>query len=304
MQESRQKSKILFRRPHEEKKQRSGFAKMALAALFFIILFGGIGYGLFFSPLFEAREIAVRDQKGVPLSPALREAVRLSLAGKSRLLMASEQSIKSIITAQFPEVADARIEKNFTERALTVRLSLREMAAIWCKARLVIASPPTTFGGGASATSTQELALNEQQEEISDCFYVDQNGIAFQEAPLTLGALIVLVKDFSGREIILGAEVTEQKLMKFIVNFKDWMAKNSDAAVNEFSVEDEERHLRGSAAEGWYIIFNDFQPAEAQGFIVKKVLEEEIKEKRKDLEYVDLRLENKVYYKLKEEFRK
>jgi len=78
---------------------------------------------------------------------------------------------------------------------------------------------------------------------------------------------------------------------------RDWLAKNSDVSLAEFSIDKEDRQLRGLTSEEWQIVFNESQTAAEQGFIIKKVLEQEIKDKRRDLEYFDLRIENRIYYK-------
>ncbi|HCB36523.1 TPA: hypothetical protein DEP31_03630 [Candidatus Azambacteria bacterium] len=149
----------------------------------------------------------------------------------------------------------------------------------------------------STAATISESEVVRPKEEIKKCFYVDGEGVVFEEAPLTFGALIVLVKDFSGDEISLGARIAEPKFIEFILDARDWLAKNSDVSLAEFSIDKEDRQLRGLTSEEWQIVFNESQTAAEQGFIIKKVLEQEIKDKRRDLEYFDLRIENRIYYK-------
>jgi hypothetical protein len=51
--------------------------------------------------------------------------------------------------------------------------------------------------------------------------------------------------------------------------------------------------------EGWLIYLDITHPADIQIDALKRVLQEEIKENRSRLEYIDLRVPNRAYYKLK-----
>lgn len=320
VQEFPQKSKILFRPKRLEKKQRSKHKKIIFGALFLIILAGAI-YFFFFSAIFQIKKAGViASEKNISadlvaqVQNSVREffQTRFFFVRRDNLFVFQENELKDYLISKFPEISDAKIErsseKNPVEREIKVHLMKREMAAIWCGADLAPAAAdefkPVEEENFEPPTSAAVIIPDSEEvrpkEEIKDCFYVDREGVVFEEAPLTFGALIVLVKDFSGDEISLGAKIAEPKTVKFILDVRDWLAKNSDVSLAEFSIDKEDRQLRGLTAEGWQIVFNESQTAAEQGFIVKKVLEEEIKDKRQGLEYIDLRIENRVYYKFKE----
>lgn len=284
-------------------------------------MFAGAIYFFFFSSIFQIKKAGViASEKNI--SPDLVAQVqkatedffktRYFFVRKDNLFIFQENELKDYLISKFPEISDVKIEKssekNPSEREIKVYLVKRDMAAIWCEADL--ASPvkadefkPVEEENFESTTSAAALISDSEEdrakEEIKNCFYVDREGVIFEEAPLTFGALIVLVKDFSGDEIFLGAKIAGPKSIEFILEVRDWMAKNSDVSLSEFSIDKEDRQLRGLTAEGWQIVFNDSQTAADQGFIIKKILEQEIKDKRRDLEYVDLRIENRIYYKYK-----
>lgn len=316
-QEFSQKSKILFRPKRLEKKQRSKHKKIIFGALFLIIFAGAI-YFFFFSPFFQIKNAGViAEEKNISsdLVAQVQNSVRdffqtrYFFVRKDNLFIFQENELKDYLISKFPEISDAKIErsseKNPSEREIKIYLVKRDMAAIWCGADLAPAATdefkPVEEENFESATSEAAIIPDSEEarpkEEIKKCFYVDREGVVFEEAPLTFGALIVLVKDFSGDEISLGARIAEPKTVKFILDARDWLAKNSDVSLAEFSIDKEDRQLRGLTSDGWQIVFNDSQTAAEQGFIIKKILEQEIKDKRRDLEYVDLRIENRIYYK-------
>jgi hypothetical protein len=51
--------------------------------------------------------------------------------------------------------------------------------------------------------------------------------------------------------------------------------------------------------EGWYILLNDKNEPDQTFSNLELVLDQEIKEKRPKLDYIDLRFGKKVFYKLK-----
>lgn len=320
-QEFSQKSKILFRPKRLEKKQRSKRKKIIFGALFLIISAGAI-YFFFFSSTFQIKNagvIASEKNISADMVAQVQDSVRdffqtsFFFVRRDNLFVFQENELKDYLISKFPEISDAKIErsseKNPAEREIKIYLTKREMAAIWCETDLAPAAlsaapsdeKPVEEENFESATSAAALISDLEEarpkEEIKKCFYVDGEGVVFEEAPLTFGALIVLLKDFSGDEISLGAKISEPKFIEFILDVRDWLAKNSDVSLAEFSIDKEDRQLRGLTSDGWQIVFNESQTAAEQGFIVKKILEQEIKDKRRDLEYVDLRIENRIYYK-------
>ena len=316
-QEFSQKSKILFRPKRLEKKQRSKHKKIIFGVLFLIIFAGAI-YFFFFSPTFQIKNaLIIASEKNISadlvaqVQNSVRDffQMRFFFVRRDNLFVFQENELKDYLISKFPEISDAKIErsseKNLAEREIKIYLTKREMAAIWCETDLASAATgelkPVEEENFEPVTSTaatiSESEAVRPKEEIKKCFYVDGEGVVFEEAPLTFGALIVLVKDFSGDEISLGARIAEPKFIEFILDARDWLAKNSDVSLAEFSIDKEDRQLRGLTSEEWQIVFNESQTAAEQGFIIKKVLEQEIKDKRRDLEYFDLRIENRIYYK-------
>ncbi len=109
---------------------------------------------------------------------------------------------------KFPRISGFNIEKNYLERKIIINLESRDRYAIWCL------------------------------EGKNECFWVDNMGVAFSEAPDLQGPLISrLVRDNSGRDLSLGDEVLDGELFTYLItvfNFLDEI----DVEVQEFRIED------------------------------------------------------------------
>lgn len=137
-------------------------------------------------------------------------------------------------------------------------------------------------------------------------YFVDEKGVAYEEifrqsAEDFLDGRLVL-KNHGGQDISLGSEVSGPDYAAYLFQIKENLAE-------AFGIETESlmetpniisREVRAKTLEGWVIYFNTEIPLEKELGMLKVFLEKSFKDKnRSDLEYVDLRSENKIFYKLK-----
>ncbi len=86
--------------------------------------------------------------------------------------------------------------------------------------------------------------------------------------------------------------------MAELVNLENDLLNQLGLKVFDFIIEtDVLKDLRVNTNEGWHVLFDRSRDLKNQLEALKLVLEEKIKEERKNLEYIDLRIENRVYYK-------
>jgi hypothetical protein len=129
------------------------------------------------------------------------------------------------------------------------------------------------------------------------CFYFDKNGIAFENAPNTSGSLIDLVKDYSQKELKIGDEVLSKDLINNILEIKDELLQKIGLKIMSFDITSyPAEELRVVTNESWYILFSLKRNIKSQLLALKVALDEKI-QNRSGLEYVDLRIENRIYYK-------
>lgn len=156
----------------------------------------------------------------------------------------------------------------------------------------------------------ERLALvNWCREE--QCFSLDIEGIIFKEShlekglikikdeqnvtPLILGERVI-EKDFLDKILEIQSKISEE--LKMFSKAEDFSAHGGQIKLKEFVISTERLNVK--TLEGWEIYFDLQNEIEWQLTKLKMVLEREIpSEKRKDLDYIDLRFGNYSYYKYK-----
>jgi cell division septal protein FtsQ len=133
-----------------------------------------------------------------------------------------------------------------------------------------------------------------------ECAYIDPDGVAYERAPRPRGSLIISIQSDSGEDIVPGAQAIDPGLMRQIRALEQGIAAQTNITPADFELRarapDE---IRAVSADGMTMIFvrqDDYAPVLK---ILKRVLEGEIKERRERLDYIDLRFDNKVFYKMK-----
>ncbi|MEA3420565.1 MAG: cell division protein FtsQ/DivIB, partial [Acidobacteriota bacterium] len=131
-----------------------------------------------------------------------------------------------------------------------------------------------------------------------DCYYIDKNGVIFEEAPQTSGTLILVIKDYSGEKAEMGKSILEKGLVAELVDLRNYLFEQLNLKVVDFAIQSKSsKDIRIDTHEGWYILFDSSRDFKKQVEALRLILERKIKGDRNNLEYVDLRIENRVYYK-------
>lgn len=269
--------------------------KVLLWTIFFALIFSGGFYLLFFSPIFQVRQISVNGQS-VLTAQEIKSVVQNNLSAKilkfipgDRLPVISNKKLADRIKNNFSEISEVEIKKNLPDK-LQINIKERKAAAVWCR----IDSLPE-FN---EATTTQEVTLKTQKNQIflesEVCFFVDNEGIIYRPAPQLssslmptfFGQMYVNLKEqvVSSSTIFFAASAKKEAqgigidLVGFLVN---------DSAVAQITVLTDEE---------WFIYFDIARSAQSQINVLKALLAQEITS-RKNLRYIDLRIANRVYYK-------
>jgi len=112
-------------------------------------------------------------------------------------------------------------------------------------------------------------------------------------APDTNGYLIIKIQDFLEKTPILGTKIIDERLTANFIKIIESL-KNSDLRVKEFVIDHLLQELKTETQEGVKILFNlRFDPE--FGISALKSLRGEVS--FKNIEYIDLRVENRIYYK-------
>lgn len=184
----------------------------------------------------------------------------------SSFLLADTKAVAAELKKEFPKIKDAAVTKHFPD-TLKISITERGLFGIFC--------------GEAN------------------CAYVDKTGFAYESSPSSSGSLIVKIKsDLS--EVKIGSQALDPLLMERIIFLEQGTERVIGSRVLRYELSSKlPREIRVLTSEGFKIYFNRDDDFENVFRVLKTVLEEEIKEKQAQLEYIDLRLGNKVFYKYK-----
>jgi len=273
-------------------KKKSSLKRKFFAGLFFC-LFVGLAYFVIWSPVLWVEKIKIQDNKKI-LSSDIERIVWQNFKEKlwqfvprKSIILSPVQEIKDDILEEFSEIKDAHIYRKIPN-ILVVEIEEREKIGIWCKIEYEVIE---------IATTTEESLIKQDikpKRKIKDCFYIDKEGVIYKESALVSGSLVLNIYSDRNQSADIRDKVVSLEIIDFILSLKQGLPLEI-VNFEIVSVED----LRAMTFYGWQIYFNPSYSAESQIQILERVLEDEIKENRDSLEYIDLGIEGRAYYFIK-----
>ena len=264
-----------YQREAKERKRRRLISRSSLIVVTIVTVGAAIIAVLFFAKLFDVRAVDVVSSGLIPAGEVeniawrVLDERRLGIARKNNILLFSPQKIRPVLITAFPRIDSVEIRRTSLHG---IEITVRERVAVglWC------------------------LSVQNQ------CFYYDADGIAFSEIASTSGYLFVPVIDERERTIEIGSEVApdswRQRIfeVKKILQFGGLNASKfiiPRDALNEFSV---------VVAEGWKIFYTTNFDVKRQTDNLLAFLKEKISPTEfTNLDYIDLRIEDRIYYKMR-----
>lgn len=210
---------------------------------------------------------------------ALAHSYLAGLVPHRFLLAAPLEALAHGIMQHFSLIAGVAIEREFPDTlAITVRE--RKPFGIICNGALP-APPPS-----------------DQQPEVQ-CAYLDTTGVAYQQAPRTTGFLIIKIST-DDTAISIGTQMIDKVMVRRMIDVGEKVNPAVGSSVISYQLSrNTPRELRVTVKEGFSLIFNRDDDLNQTLSVLRTLLEKEIKQKRKHLDYIDLRFGNKVFYKFK-----
>jgi cell division septal protein FtsQ len=261
----------------------SAVEKIRLSRVLFYVLifiFGAVSvYVLFFSSFLQIKKVVVRGleelkyEKVMSGISATLDQKYFGLIVQNNILLARSVSLESALKNDFKKISSVKIEKVFPD-TLIVSIQERKGLLVWCSGE--------------------------------DCVMVDERGSAYAPAdfnsPEVAENNLIVVRDQSQSSILSDRVTINPEIVNFLLVMRKETKDRLGLDLNrEFETP---RSVSGdivaTTGEGWKIMLNYDLGAVKEVEMLQIVLDQNIgKEKRADLEYVDLRTEGKVYYKLK-----
>jgi cell division septal protein FtsQ len=276
----RSKNKNQRKSLQEKSEKEKGFNFFRLVFYFLAIAFLAISVYIFiFSPYLEINQVYVQGAEELKeveikkLADSFLEEKYFQVIPKKNLLLASKGELEKKLKNEFKKISSVEIKKIFPD-TIIISITERKALLIWCSGEA--------------------------------CFLVDEKGFVYSPADFESAEIkennLIIVHDQSQSEIQSERPIFKPEFGKFLIDFRE---KAKDALDVQFDSNFETPRaisgdLTGIASEGWKVNLNAEIEVDKEIGMLRIVMEKNIDpEKRKDLEYVDLRTEGKVYFKFK-----
>ena len=251
------------------------FSRYAFLFLLALVVAGGLAYYFFISDKFLIRQIKISGASSSIEASVdgyvadILESKLLFFIKKNKTTLFPEAEISKNITSVIPKIKEADIRVMYPG-IVEIGVVERTQHGIWCEYNI---STPV-------------------------CYFYDDDGIIYQTAPNSVrGSLIVSLRD--KREVSF--ELGDKAMEADIIEFTDELSEALRFAYEKpfyISIESD-TEIRAGFGSGWEAYFSTGNPVLESVENLILVIEEEINTRVSELEYIDLRLGNKVFYKYK-----
>ncbi|MCX6763100.1 MAG: FtsQ-type POTRA domain-containing protein [Candidatus Moranbacteria bacterium] len=266
--------------PKKEKKRETKFSRV-LFWLLLLVFLGICGYILLFSSYLDVDAISVEGNQGIS-NREIEDRVMKSIEGKyfnffpkKNFFFVNEKNINAALKSNFDQLEVASIEKKFPGK-IFVQVTERKPELVWCS-------------GGV-------------------CYFIDKSGLAYGGAVGTdeelRGRSFLTVVDDSAVPVDLGKTKIDPDYIGFIEAANAMLRDDLklDPAESFHTSGMASREISVKNGEGWTVKLSSEFSVEDAKKIIQTLFEKELNgEVRKNLDYLDLRIENKIYYKIKQE---
>lgn len=247
----------------KKKKKFFLFKKSFWLVLFFLSLLGTGFYYFFYSGLLEIEKIEIKGNKEIPV-----------------------ESIKNIIVREIEE----KIFSFFPRNIILINFGKISQKLLFEFPRIKEIVLKRKFPNSIEAAIIERSPVAFWCKE-EDCFSLDEEGIIFAKGEKKEGLVIK-----SNKKVNLFEKIIEKEKLEDILKIYKEL-KNSFTIEEIFISEKEKITVKGR--EGWEIYFNQ-DNVDEQIINLKAVIQEKIPlEKINELQYIDLRFGNKIYFKYK-----
>ena len=256
-----------------KKRRRKFLLKLFLITGLVFLCVAGAVYALFFAGLLEVRTIDVSGEEIIPpdeIRNAAENWLETQFWGISvsrNLLFVSSKKLASELAVRFPGIDSLKISKKLPH-GLEILITERRPAGIWCF------------------------------NVSSECFYFDEAGIAYAGTMPSSGFLVLNVTDYRSGGAALGSPVASQEWFKNILIARELLPKIGIAAAEFLIPSGSFDEFDAKTAEGWEIMFSNSTDIAKQIDSLGILLRDKLPaEKRAGLQYIDLRIQDRIYYK-------
>jgi cell division septal protein FtsQ len=272
----REKKKISWAK---KEKKRNPFALRIIFDVLLVAFLATAVYILFFSSYLQINHLFLDGIEELDYQKIIAEinsnfdGKYLKIIPRNNFLLISQNRLKNDLMEKFKKIESIEVKKKFPN-AVSVKIKERKALMLWCS-------------GGP-------------------CYIVDERGYAYSGAdfnsPEIMENNLIRLVDISARPVNLGEKILGPEFIQFTLGIKDKLSEEiginiGDEYLARSAIAEE---VKVKTDEGWDIYFNSQISLDQSIKTLKLFMDEKINsDDRNRLEYVDLRVEDKVYYKFK-----
>lgn len=255
-----------------------------------VLLFGGIIYIIFFTPILAVKNIIIEGNKAINTGDI--EGAAASFANQkifkvfnNNLLLINSADMENAIKNRFSNIETVKIEKKYP---VTVKAVIVEKSAdiAWCNKIRV----EKVFDG--KNILTDEV----QASEIPQCYLSDENGIIYEKIGDNIS--VDSIKVFRDESIESGSKIADENLKNFIRNiFYNFDNKTGLNLAYLYMLPPASRELHLVTSENMKIYFDLNRGADEQISDLTAFIKDELKtndNKDMNYDYIDLRIPDRI----------
>ncbi len=286
------------------RKRKFVFKLKIYSGLFiFSILIIGVLYFIIYSSILKVVKIEIVSNAGgaeLEQNNKIINDFKIFLANRSKLtlILGSDNiiswmgnfNIKKFLNEN-PLIDDLQIKKDYLLRQIIFEIKKREKFGIWCQQAQI---------GGDDEQINVNISVNSrenQHESATKCWWFDKNGKIFEKAPKIEGEMIYKVNDFSNRQLAIGSQIIEKNLFDNLLEIFN-VIEQAGLNIRTVNLKDpalQEIFIEPPRTQSPKIYFSLRIDPSFVLSAIQKLRNEGIFKK---VEYIDFRVENRVYYNL------
>lgn len=167
-------------------------------------------------------------------------------------------------------------------------------AALWYKKQ----GPAN--GGARLPSNTNDKNLIAVLCRATDCYWLNEKGIAYHNGIRFSGSLILLISDKTSRPLALGQQLIKSETLSELAFLKKRILEETGIGLRAGETQDLKlEDFDFMTNQGWLLRFSISENAYKTLAVLKQTLAQIDPQDISRLEYIDLRVPSKVYYKFR-----